>query len=151
VEDLTKAATPPSKVGQTFVFRWRTYVLENGFVFKDKGLPLTSFFPSYSRNTLLLSNRCPLDIPQLITFLEMCLSSTYFTYQTMFYKQEQGAAMGFPISPVVANLHVEHFESRALVTAPPPPATWYRYVDDTMAKINKYALHSFSDHLNAID
>lgn len=48
----------------------------------------------------------------------MCLSSTYFTYQHEFYKQKQGAAMGSPISLIVANLYtavyMEQFDSRAL-------------------------------------
>ena len=82
-----------------------------------------------------LPDRCFLDVPQLSTLLEMCLSSTYFTFQNEFYKQKQGAAMGSPISPIVANLCVEHFESTALETAPTRPAMWYRYVDDTMTKL----------------
>ena len=59
--------------------------------------------------------------------------------------------MGSPISPIVANLYLEHFESGALDTAPTPPAMWYRYVDDTMTKIHEYAVRSFSEHLNSID
>ena len=81
----------------------------------------------------------------------MCLSSTYFTFQGEFYKQKKGAAMGSPISPVVANLYMEQFESRALDTAPTPPTMWYRYVDETMAKIHENAIDSFSEHLNSID
>ena len=59
--------------------------------------------------------------------------------------------MGSPISPVVANLYIEYFESRTLDTAPSRPALWYRYVDDTMTKLHKYAENSFSDYLNATD
>ena len=51
--------------------------------------------------------------------------------------------MGSPISPIVANLYMEHFESRALETAPTWPAMWYRYVDDTMTKIHEGAVSSF--------
>ncbi|XP_068720552.1 uncharacterized protein [Montipora capricornis] len=98
-----------------------------------------------------LPDRCPLDIAQLSVLLEMCLSSTYFTFHGEFYKQKKGAAMGSPISPVVANLYMEQFESRALDTAPTPPTMWYRYVDDTMAKIHENAVDSFSEHLNSID
>ena len=79
----------------------------------------------------------------------MCLSSTYFTFQNELYKQEQGAAS--PISPIVANLYMEHFESRASDTAPTRPSMWYRYVDDTMTKIHECAVSSFSDHLNSMN
>ena len=98
-----------------------------------------------------LPDSCSLDASQLSTLLEMCLSSTYFTFQNELYKQKQGAAMGSPISPIVANLYMEHFESRALDTAPTRPSMWYRYVDDTMTKIHECAVSSFSDHLNSIN
>ena len=98
-----------------------------------------------------LPDRCSLDVSQLSTLLEMCLSSTYFTFQNELYKQKQGAAMGSSISPIVANLYMEHFESRALDTAPTRPSMWYRYVDDTMTKIHECAVSSFSDHFNSIN
>ena len=98
-----------------------------------------------------LPDRCFLDVPQLFTLLEMCLSGTYFTFQNEFYKLKQGAAMGSPISPIFANLYMEYFESRALETAPTQPAMWYPYVDDTMTKIHEGAVSSFSDHLNSIN
>ena len=98
-----------------------------------------------------LPDRCSLDVSQLSTLLEMCLSSTYFTFQNELYKQKQGAAMGSPTSPIVANLDMEHFESSALDTAPTRPSRWYRYVDDTMTKIHECAVSLFSDHLNSIN
>ena len=87
-----------------------------------------------------LPDRCSLDVLQLSTLLEMCLSSTYFTFQNELYKQKQGVAKGSLISPIVANLYMEHFESRALDTAPTQPSMWYRYVDDTMTNIHECAV-----------
>ena len=58
---------------------------------------------------------------------------------------------GFSISPIVANLYMEHFESRALDTAPTRPSMWYCHVDDTMTKIHECAVSSLSDHLNSIN
>ena len=86
-----------------------------------------------------------------ITSFEMCLSSTYFTFQNELYKQKQAAVMGSPISPIVANLYMEHYESRALDTAHTRPSMWYRYVDDAMTKIHECAVSSFVDHLNSIN
>ena len=60
--------------------------------------------------------------------LEFCLRSTYFTYQGKYYEQVEGAAMGSPISPIVANLYMENFELRALNTSPNPPLMCNRFV-----------------------
>ena len=59
--------------------------------------------------------------------------------------------MGSPVSPIVANLYMEHFEKQALETARNPPSIWFRYVDDTMTKLHEYHVEEFSDHLNSID
>ena len=52
--------------------------------------------------------------------LELCLRSTYiyFSFGSQIYEQREGAAMGFSVSAVVANLYVEHFEQLALESAP---------------------------------
>jgi len=39
--------------------------------------------------------------------------------------------MGSPISPVIANIFMEHFEKEALTKTPKKPEVWFRYVDDT--------------------
>ena len=50
----------------------------------------------------------------------------------LFYEQVEGAAMGSPLSPVVANLYMEAFE-KTLEAALWKPAFWVRYVDDVFA------------------
>ena len=47
-----------------------------------------------------------------------------------FYKQLQGAAMGSLVSHVIANIHLEHFESLAIPTSPTLIKWWFRYVAD---------------------
>ena len=60
------------------------------------------------------------EVEQIISLLGFCLKTTYFQFQGRFYEQLQGAAMGSPISPIVANLFLEDFETKAINTAQYP-------------------------------
>ena len=67
-----------------------------------------------------LHQRTSMVVNNITCLLEFCLSSTYFTFQDKYYEQVEGAAMGSPISPIVANLLMEDFEMRAINTSPQP-------------------------------
>ena len=58
-----------------------------------------------------------LHLHKLPTFLNFVLRSTYFQYNGSIYKQKDRAAMGSPVSAVIANLCMEEFEERAIATA----------------------------------
>ena len=98
-----------------------------------------------------LQKRTTMSIPNIMDLLEFCLRSTYFTYKGKFYEQVEGAAMGSPISPIVANLFMENFEMRALQSSPNPPLLWKRFVDDTFVIINKAHKEEFLTHINSVD
>ena len=68
-----------------------------------------------------LHKRTSFSVKNITRLLEYCLTSTYFIFQGRFYEQQDGAAMGSPISPIVANLYMEQFENQAINTAPQPP------------------------------
>ena len=46
--------------------------------------------------------------------LNYCLKDNVFLFNSEFYKQIDGCAMGSPVSPIVVNLYMEKFEKRAL-------------------------------------
>ena len=68
-----------------------------------------------------LHKRTSLSVKNIIRLMEYCLTSTYFIFQGRVYQQQEGAAMGSPLSPIVANLYMEQFENQAINTAPSPP------------------------------
>ena len=75
-----------------------------------------------------LKERIVMEVSDSILLLEFCLKNTYFSFQDQFYEQVEGAAMGSPVSPIVANLYMEYLEQKALSTAP-TPKFWHRYVE----------------------
>ena len=65
-----------------------------------------------------LKERTNIPILDLCTLVELCLKSMYCQFGEPFYEQVEGAAMGSPLSPVLANIFMEDYETRALETSP---------------------------------
>ena len=65
---------------------------------------------------------------EMLTF---CVETTYFGMGSDIYRQEEGLAMGSPLSPVLAHLYMEYFEEMALGSTSLKPSMWLSYVDDT--------------------
>ena len=98
-----------------------------------------------------LQSRTTMSTQQIMDLLGLCLRSTYFTFKGKFYEQVEGAAMGSPISPIVANLYMEDFEIRAIQSSPNPSLLWRRFVDDTFVIMKKCHREEFMKHLNSVD
>ena len=64
-----------------------------------------------------LPNRFNMTAYNIIELLGFCLNNTYFLFLDVFYEQTKGAAMGSPVSPMVAKIYMEAFENRAITTA----------------------------------
>ena len=108
---------------------------------------------SYDVSALFTS--VPIDptlniIKDLLDTLEFCLKNTYFSFQSQFYEQVEGAAMGSLVSLIVANLYMEYLEQKALSTAP-TPKFWCRYVDDTFVIHKEVNKQGFLQHINRVD
>ena len=91
-----------------------------------------------------LPQRTTMGIGYIISLLEFCLKTTYFLFQDNYYEQIEGAAMGSPICPIVANLFMESFEIRAL-------SLWKRYVDVTFVVQKSAHKNKFLMHINSVD
>ena len=101
-----------------------------------------------------LSNDCTLEdctnltISELTEALDICLTSTYFTYNNKCYEQIFGTPMGSSLSPVIANMVMEDLKQQALSTFHNFPSIWVRYVDDVYAIVKTENVDAFHKHLN---
>ena len=59
--------------------------------------------------------------PETARLVELCLRSTYFSFQGQIYEQTEGVAMGSPLSPIVANIFMEYFEEKSIKYSPHKP------------------------------
>lgn len=100
---------------------------------------------------LQLNERTTLTATDICSLLSFCLTTTEFQCRGKYYRQIHGTAMGSPVSVVVANLVMEHLETRAIATFPKQPTLYRRYVDDIACIMNKDDVTSFHNHLNAQD
>ena len=83
--------------------------------------PVLKIIEDKLENDKDLPLRTSMNTRHIIRLLEFCLRSTYFVFQGQHFEQVEGAAMGSPFSPIVANIYLEHFEAKALETAPHTP------------------------------
>ena len=82
------------------------------FIFYDVTALFTSIAVPYTIEAVhlklsaddTLSQRISLSTGRILELLKFCLDTTYFVYKNLIYKQKRGAAMGSPVSPVIANL-----------------------------------------------
>ena len=72
----------------------------------------------------------PLALDKIIKLVELCVSNNVFSFGESFYKQKFGCSMGSPLSPVLANLYMEYFETTIINAIKPKDMLWMRYVDD---------------------
>ena len=98
-----------------------------------------------------LKKRTVWAVSDIILLLEYCLKNTYLSFQDQFYEQVEDAAMRSPVSPIVANLYMEYLEQKTLSTAPNPPRSWCRFVDDTFVIHMEVNKQGFLQHINSVD
>ena len=82
--------------------------------------------------------------------LKIYLRTTYFVYRNQFFEQAEGAAVGSPVSPVVANLFMEHIEEEVINSSLHKVRFWRRYVHDTFCFLQKSSVENVLNVLNSI-
>lgn len=94
-------------------------------------------------------------INELIHLLRITLAQNYFTFNGKFYLQEEGLAMGSPLSSILSEIYLNDFENTNIFSESNKFASkiifYKRYVDDTIVFFNGNIrqLNSFTNYLNS--
>ena len=72
-----------------------------------------------------LPTRTQLNAHDIKTGLEICSNFTVFSFQNVSYRQTFSTPMGSCISPIMANIFMEHMEKAALTAFHTPPKLWF--------------------------
>lgn len=91
-----------------------------------------------------------MDKQNILLLTRLCLQNTYFVFRDSYYKQLEGAPMGSPLSPPIANLFMEEFEVALMKSDVLKPKVWLRYVDDVFFVWSHGLgeLYNFLDYIN---
>ncbi|CAL8107370.1 unnamed protein product [Orchesella dallaii] len=94
-------------------------------------------------------NICKLDEEDVIELLELCMTETNFQFRNNYYRQNEGMAMGSPISPIMAEIFMQHLETTK-ISQIQDLKNWLRFVDDGYGQVNRRKLEYVKDQLNNI-
>uniref|UniRef100_A0A5S6QH72 Reverse transcriptase domain-containing protein n=1 Tax=Trichuris muris TaxID=70415 RepID=A0A5S6QH72_TRIMR len=98
-----------------------------------------------------LNQRTKLNPFHLVQLVKFCMEeSNFFQWRGKFYSQEKGAPMGSSLSPVIAELFMEHLEEKAFPSglSEHNVKLFKRYVDDIFAIVKQGKEDELLNHLN---
>lgn len=84
-----------------------------------------------------IKNHTKIPKSEFLIALRLILNSNFFQYNEDFYTQLEGAAMGSPISSVIAQIVMEDLEENVINNLTFDLPFYQRYVDDSFAIIHK--------------
>ena len=71
-----------------------------------------------------LALRTGLTVNQMMEGMEICLKANHFTFEGELYSQEEGLAMGSPISPILVSMYMEHVGEKTTGLGSCTPRRW---------------------------
>jgi hypothetical protein len=93
-------------------------------------------------------------VHQVLTLLKEVLSQNYFTFQHRIYQPEQGIAIRSPISSIIAEIFLKHFEDTNIkhLLDTKNLAFYTRYVDDILIiyDTTRTCSHTINTYINNI-
>ena len=95
----------------------------------------------FTRKTAIPQNKF-LDLVNLV------LTTTWYTFNSQFYQQTDGVAMGGPASSTTAEIYMQAHERTAISMALNPLKVWEQFFDKVYSILKRTHLENFFQHIN---
>ena len=86
----------------------------------------------------LLENNDMQTTQQIITLKKLILSQNYFTFQNKICQPEKGGSMGSPVSSIIAEIFLQHFEDMHIKLLDTKNIS--QYTARKLLKVNKHTI-----------
>ena len=89
-------------------------------------------------------------IPQdkFLDLVHLVLTTTWYTFNSQFYQQTDGVAMGGPASSTTAEIYMQVYERTAITTGLHSPNVWERFVDHVYSTLKRTHFEKIVHHIN---
>jgi len=98
-------------------------------------IPIDLAMDCLTKRWNLFSSDCKIPKNESLNAVRLVLDSTFFTFDNRFYKQNFGTSMGFPLSPIIADVVMQELETTVLSAVNFQIPIHFRYVDDILMAV----------------
>lgn len=112
-------------------------------------IPLDLAIDSIKRRWHYIGKETTFLLNKFIIAISFILSSTYFTFNNIIYKQTFGVPMGSLLSLIIADLVLQDLENKALNKICVKLPFYYRYVDDIVLAAPAHTINNIITIFNS--
>ena len=102
----------------------------------------------YVNNDDQFTRKTTLPQEKFLDLVHLVLTTTWYTFNSQFYQQTDGVALGGSTSSTTAEIYMQAYERTATTTALHPSKVWERFVDDVYSILKRTHLENFFHHIN---
>ena len=102
----------------------------------------------YVNNDDQLTRKTVMPQDKFLDLVNLVFTTTWHTFNSQFYQQTDGVAMGGPASSTTAEIFMQSSERTAISTTLHLPKVWERFFDDVCSILKRTHLENFFHHIS---
>ena len=102
----------------------------------------------YVNNDDQFTRKTAIRQDKFLDLVHLVLTTTWYTFNSQFYQQTDGVAMGGPASSTTAEIYMQAYKRTPITTSLHPPKVWDRFVDDVYSILKRTHFENFFLHTN---